>query len=236
MTKVIKFFPLIITLLLLNGCISSSDLPLMSKLGPSHQTQPAINTYYKTMPPAEGSLWSDSGNMLFTDKKARQVGDTVIIDIVENSSSNLNAGTTTSRATGIDAGISSFLGYMKQLEEANPGMDREKLISASYGSTFGGKGTSDRSGSITGSIAARVTAKLPNGNISVYGKRELKINSETQYMIISGIVRPEDIDSSNRVKSNYLANASIEYSGHGAIADKQKVGWLSRILSNIWPF
>jgi flagellar L-ring protein precursor FlgH len=64
----------------------------------------------------------------------------------------------------------------------------------------------------------------------------MKVNDETQYIIVSGIIRPEDIDSSNRIKSTYLADSRIEYSGRGVLADKQKAGWASRIIDNLWPF
>ena len=64
----------------------------------------------------------------------------------------------------------------------------------------------------------------------------MQVNNEAQYITVSGIVRPKDIDSDNRVKSTYLADARIEYSGRGVIADVQKVGWLTRALAVIWPF
>ena len=76
----------------------------------------------------------------------------------------------------------------------------------------------------------------PNGNLFIKGTREIKVNSETQYIILSGLIRPEDISPGNTILSSYIGNAKIEYSGDGSISDKQKPGWLTRIVDFIWPF
>jgi flagellar L-ring protein precursor FlgH len=109
-------------------------------------------------------------------------------------------------------------------------------VGADSTSTFSGEAKSDRSGQVTASIAARITEVLPNGTLSVFGRRAMKVNNEVQYITVSGIVRPQDISAANRVKSTYLADSSIEYYGKGALADKQNPGWGTRILENIWPW
>jgi flagellar L-ring protein precursor FlgH len=81
-----------------------------------------------------------------------------------------------------------------------------------------------------------VTKVLPNGNLMLYGRREMKVNNEVQYIVVSGIVRPQDIDPSNRVKSTFVADARIEYYGEGVLADKQRPGWGTRVLDQVWPF
>jgi flagellar L-ring protein FlgH len=193
--------------------------------------------------PAEGSLWSDTASNLVGDLRARQVGDTVTVDIVENTTSQLNANTTSSRQSSVDAGVDNLFGYMRALEATNPNLNRDnkgslgsKLISANMTNAFTGKGSSDRSSQVTASIGARVVQVLPNGNLVIIGKRETRVNQETQYIAVSGIVRPSDIDSDNRVQSTYLADAKIQYFGRGALADKQRPGWVSRVLDAIWPF
>lgn len=193
--------------------------------------------------PAEGSLWSETVTHLFVDPKARRVGDTVTVDIVENTSSKLDANTTASRESDIDAGVDHMLGYVRALEQKNANLNRDnagalasKLFKASMTNEFTGKGSSDRSGQVTASIGARVVEVLPNGNLVLLGRRETKVNKETQYIIVSGIVRSKDITADNRVQSTYLADARIEYYGQGALADKQQPGWLTRILDKTWPF
>lgn len=173
----------------------------------------------------------------FSDIKARMVGDTVIVDIVENTTSSLDANTETSKDTSIDAGVTDLFGAMTKLIRQHPDLDPSgKLIGASVANSFKGKGTSDRKGQVTATIAARVVEVFPNKNIAIWGKREMKVNNETQYITVSGIIRQGDIDSMNHVASTYLADARIEYSGMGVIADKQRVGWLTRIFDNVWPF
>lgn len=181
--------------------------------------------------------------MLYTDAKGRKVGDTVTIDIVEVTSSKMDANTTTGRASSIDAGAETALGYLRALEESNgrlgkdaDGTQTASLIRAATTNSFSGKGSSDRSGSITASIGARVVEVLPNGNLVLFGRREMKVNNEVQYITASGIVRPKDIDSDNRVKSTYIADAHIEYIGRGVIAQEQKPGWGMRLIEKVWPF
>ncbi|MCP4159596.1 MAG: flagellar basal body L-ring protein FlgH [Deltaproteobacteria bacterium] len=237
MKTILSKLILITMLVLLTSCSGNLNLDLPKPGGnQATKSQPSLNTYYRTMPAAEGSLWTDTGNMLFIDKKAKKVGDTIMVEIMENSTSSIGAGTNSNRASNSNAKTGALFGYMKKLKEKAPGIDPENLINQQYASDFAGKGSSNRSGSITASVAARIVSILPNGNIMIYGKRELKVNSETQIITISGIVRPSDIDSTNKVKSTYIADAKIEYSGFGTVGDNQKNGWFSRVISNVWPF
>ena len=227
---------LVIIVMNLPACQMLSNIS-GTKISPAIQTQPAVSPFNNIPMPAEGSLWTDSAKMLVTDSTAKYVGDTVIVDIIENTSSSLDANTKASRTTTMGVGVSDFMGVKRSIMASNPLFDvNNQLIGSSYSNTFDGKGENDRSGQLTASIAARVTEVYPNGNIHLYGKREMKVNTETQYITVTGIIRPEDIDSSNRVKSTFLADSSIEYSGRGVLADKQKAGWASRILDNLWPF
>ena len=199
---------------------------------------------YRPIAADEGSLWTDnSGSLYFVDTRARRVGDVITIDIVENTSSKMDANTKAGRTSSIDGSIDNSLGYMRALQEANRrlGLNLDAtasntLFKATLKNEFDGKGTSDRSGQVTASIGARVTEVLPNGNLVVFGKRKMKVNNETQIITVSGIIRPADIDTDNRIKSTYIADALIEYTGQGVIAEKQKPGWGSRVVDIIWPF
>ncbi len=199
---------------------------------------------YRPVVADEGSLWTDnSGSLYFVDTRARRVGDVITIDIVENTSSKMDANTKVGRTSSIAGSIDNSLGYMRALQEANrrlgldlDGTSSNTLFKAALKNEFDGKGTSDRSGQVTASIGARVTEVLPNGNLVVFGKRKMKVNNETQIITVSGIIRPADIDTDNRIKSTYIADALIEYTGRGVIAEKQKPGWGSRVVDIIWPF
>jgi flagellar L-ring protein precursor FlgH len=196
---------------------------------------------YQPITVAEGSLWSEARGLdLFPDKRARKTGDIVIVRIVEDPEAQLNANTSTSRSSGVSASQLKFLGYMQALAESNkrlaqnPGTD--DLISSALGMTFDGEGSSDRNGHIKAYVSATVEMVLPNGNLYIKGKREIRVNHETQYITLSGVIRPEDISPENEISSTYVADARIGYAGLGPIADKQKPGWLGRVVDHVWPF
>ena len=110
------------------------------------------------------------------------------------------------------------------------------MLDAQYKSDFKCAGTTSRKESMTAQMSARVVSVLPNGDLVIRGSREIKVNYEKQYMLLQGIVRPSDISADNTVLSSYIADARIEYIGKGVVSDKQRPGWLSRILDKIWPF
>ncbi len=227
----IKKVAIFLLLFIISGC-SLASRNAMKMVIPDSTTSDRAITYYDSLPPTEGSLWTDSGEMLFMDRRARRVGDTVIVDIVENTSSKMDANTNTSRASSLSADIPGLTGY-KNLYEA---LANDKLFESSLANKYDGKASSDRSGQITASIGSRVSEVLPNGNIVIYGRRDMKVNNENQTITVFGIIRPEDIGSDNHVKSTYLADAKIEYIGKGVLADKQKPGWGMRVVDKIWPF
>lgn len=233
-----KYFLLCIIIIFLTGCAAwptnTSQVPDIKRI------QEPQFPEYKSPRIEEGSLWSEvSGITLYLDRRARKVGDIVTVRIVEDPEATLNANTKTGRSSSIDAKL-KFLGYMKRLAEKNrtlaqdPGSD--DLIKASLGLSFDGTGSSDRDGHIKAYVSAVVVTVLQNGNLYINGKREIKVNNETEYIALSGIIRPEDISPSNEISSTYVADAKITYSGIGPVADKQKPGWLGRIIDHVWPF
>jgi len=193
-----------------------------------------------TIKRAPGSLWSESTSIdLYLDKKARKVGDILVVRIVEDPKASLNANTSASRSSGMSAKL-KMLGYMDALAAKNPRLAQnpgsDDLIAANLASDFEGSGSSARNGNITAYVSAVVVQVLPNGNLFINGKREINVNNETQYLVISGVIRPADISTTNEIASTYVANAQIYYSGVGAVADKQKPGWLGKVVDNVWPF
>jgi len=224
-------------MLLMTGCaalpVTPSDVAEMKQIKAPIYPEPVVENR------AEGSLWSSTGVDMYTDRKARQVGDIVVVRIVEDPQASLKANTNASRSSGINAKL-KFLGYMDALAVKNPRLAKnpgvDDLISSELGSEFKGTGTSDREGYIKAYVSAVVVKVFPNGNLFINGKREIKVNNEAQYIALSGIVRPEDITSTNEVSSTYVADARIYYSGVGAVSDKQKPGWMGKVVDNVWPF
>ena len=134
----------------------------------------------------------------------------------------MDVNTETSRKTAMDIGLPTInlLGNKKIF---GAGVGETKLLGTEFTNSMAGEATSDRAGQVTASIAARITEVLPNGNLSIFGRRAMKVNNEVQYITVSGVIRPQDISATNRVKSTYLADSRIEYYGKGALADKQQL-------------
>ncbi|HBT89969.1 flagellar basal body L-ring protein FlgH [Desulfobacter sp.] len=217
------------------GCMSGGGEPALSVVPQETIPAPAVQPEYTMAKPVEGSLWTAQNRFLLDDTKAAYVGDTVIVDIVENASSEMEVNSEGGRATNMSVGVPTLNAFGK-VTHLGGGSDGGNLIDTSFENSTKGEAASDRSGQVTASIAARVTEVMPNGNLSIFGRRAMKVDNEVQYIMVSGIVRPEDIDSDNRVESTSLADSRIEYYGRGALADKQKPGWGTRIIDNIWPW
>jgi flagellar L-ring protein precursor FlgH len=180
---------------------------------------------------SEGSLWTvdQSRTFFFQDTKASHVGDIVTVRIVENAKGSKDAQTKSGRSSTIGASTSAFLGI--------PNSTTQKLqADATFSDDFDGSGSTSRSGALTADITAVVTAVFPNGNLAIEGKREVLINSEKELISLAGVIRPEDIGPRNTILSTFIADAKIEYTGRGVLNDKQRPGWLIRILDWIWPF
>lgn len=211
----------------LGGCMMK---PSGTWKAPSAQLKPISPLPAQSMPISEGSLYSPQMSVnWYTDLKARNVGDIVTINIVESAKASKNASTKTSRNSEFGA---SWSGVLSKLS-GNWFGDEHK---ASFDNEFEGKGETTRSSQLNAYITAQVIQVLPNGNLVIQGSREVRVNNENQYINIQGIVRPEDISANNIVLSTFIAEARIELTGQGVIADKQRAGWFTRILDWIWPF
>lgn len=186
------------------------------------------------------SLWDDrsNGSSLFLDYKARQVGDLVVINIVENSSASNNNSTDTSKTSNHASSMTNILGLPTNLGITNflgKGNPLDPSLESDSSATFKGSGKKSKSDSLNATIAARIIDILPSGNLVIEGQREIIIDQEKQTIKISGIVRQKDIDADNTVLSTSVADAKISYSGKGILTDSNTPGWLSTLISWIWP-
>ncbi|MDY6986656.1 MAG: flagellar basal body L-ring protein FlgH [Thermodesulfobacteriota bacterium] len=186
----------------------------------------------------EASLWQENGPLseLFINAKARRVGDIVTIKVAESSKASNNADTTTGRKSSISAGLDNFFGLEKDHPSSDPFFNPFGEVKGDFESGFDGKGTTSRSGDLTAYITARVTEVLPNGNLRILGSKEVAVNNERQFITLSGIIRPRDISPNNVVLSTYISDASIAYSGMGIINERQRPGWMTRMMNTVWPF
>lgn len=219
--------------LILTGCMT----PQAQRPTPVDLEKEVISAHLRPAPKQEeGSLWSSGqGVLLYSDVKARGVGDIVTVKIVESSSASKNAETKTERASGVKAdwsGLFELISKGWSLHKTPIGASHQIDLS----NQFDGKGETTRTSTMNAFVTARVIHVLPNGNLVIRGTREIRLNSENQYISIQGIIRPEDISSNNLILSTYVAEAVIELNGYGAISDKQSPGWLARIIDWVWPF
>ncbi|MEN6332263.1 MAG: flagellar basal body L-ring protein FlgH [Smithella sp.] len=188
--------------------------------------------------PAAGSIWAgeSTNNLICSDKKARYVNDIVTIIISETAVGGNKASTNTSRDTNTSAAITALLGLDNKILAHNAYMDGEISVGGSSANSLKGAGDTTRSSTLSASISARVLKVFDNGNLLIEGRRQLTVNAEDQYLVITGIVRPEDITAINTVASQYIADARILYTGDGVINDKMRPGWLTRVVDWVWPF
>ena len=201
------------------------------------EPRPAIQVY-PTAPPSApasaGSAWRSDAplGMLFADQKARAVGDLLTVSIVETATASKEATTATKRASSVNAGIEKLPFGLEKVV----GKDPSKAIAGSVANNFDGSGKTERSGKVTATVTAVVTSVLPNGNLLIEGSREITLNNERELIVLSGVVRPKDISPGNIVLSTALGQAKVAYYGDGIISEKQRPGWLARIVDKVWPF
>ena len=191
--------------------------------------------------PKEGSLFDpDTDSSLVADFRARKVGDILTVKIEENLRGSKDVKTKTDKKSSVNVGLTGILGlkFTKEVSPHYPGqkVDATKAIGGMSDNKFDSQGQTSGDTKLTGTISVRVVKKLPGGNLFVRGSREITINNETQYMILTGIVRPADIDHNNEVSSTKIADARITYTGGGYLSEMQHPGWLGRVLGILAPF
>ncbi|MGA2450005.1 MAG: flagellar basal body L-ring protein FlgH [Polyangiaceae bacterium] len=185
--------------------------------------------------PARGSLFSEATPGYLEDTRAVRVGDTVVVHINENANAQDAANTTLSKNTTATTGVTAALGIVPALQRAYPDLNPAQLLAFASQAGFTGSGTTQRSGQLTGDIAVRVVREMPNGDLFVEGTKVVLINNEEYHLYISGLVRPTDIAQDNSIASTVIADAQIEFTGRGDVADQNRKGWLARLLDSLNP-
>jgi flagellar L-ring protein precursor FlgH len=186
--------------------------------------------------PSTGSLFSDAMPGYLEDTRAVRVGDAVVIHIDESPNAQGTATTALSRTSTGNSGATALLGLVPALQKAYPKLDPTNLFNFASNSAFNGSGNTARNGQLSGDIAVRVVREMPNGDMFLEGTKVLLINNEEYHLYLSGLVRPTDIAQDNSVLSSRLADAQIEFTGRGDVADQQRKGWLARVLEFVNPF
>jgi flagellar L-ring protein precursor FlgH len=201
--------------------------------------QPGYKPVQMPMPKPEAvsynanSLWRNGSRSFFKDQRAHQIGDLLTVTVNITDQANFANETQRSRTVTEDSGITAFLGSnLLTGKTALPG----RLLTADATANSDGKGSVQRQESLTTNIAAVVTQLLPNGNMVVEGKQEIRVNFEMRELIVAGIVRPEDIQSDNTIDSSKIAQARISYGGRGQITDVQQQRYGQQVMDVLLPF
>jgi flagellar L-ring protein precursor FlgH len=158
--------------------------------------------------------------------------------VVAESSTGKKIATTDSKADStIAANVQDFFGIPAAAAKLLPrGFNGDSIVKATTSREYKGDGATDRTGTLTASITVKVVAVDANGNLYVRGDKVISVNQEDQYIVLSGVVRPEDIASDNSVASNRLADARIDYYGRGSVGDKQRMPLVHTLFDYVWPF
>jgi flagellar L-ring protein precursor FlgH len=243
-------FPLALAVPLMSALLGScSALDRLKNVGEKPElsaienptAQPGYKPVQMPMPapqPASyspNSLWRNGSRAFFKDQRAMQIGDilTVTVKIADNAT--INNETQRSRSSKEDSGITDFIGS-KTIKNPATAILPGRLLTADGTSSTDNKGSVDRKEALLTNVAAVVTQVLPNGNLVIEGKQEIRVNFEIRELIVAGIVRPEDIQSDNTIDSTKIAQARIAYGGRGQITDVQQPRYGQQVMDIILPF
>lgn len=172
---------------------------------------------------------------MVADRRASRQGDILTVVVAEVANATSAQTKSANRESSLEDAIDQFI-----FSKAATGMLTHNgelpASSASGKSSFSGGGAINNSQSLTARAAVLVTDVLPNGNLVIEGARRVTFSGETQYVVLHGLVRPEDISSGNTVVSSNVADARVEFVSEGNLTDAQKRGWLSKLYEKLRPF
>jgi flagellar L-ring protein precursor FlgH len=178
--------------------------------------------------PSPDALWMAGLN---GDHRARRVNDLVTIQVVEFVSAQGSADSSLDKQSSASVAVGNFFG----VESKFPGwLDPASLASLGANTSFQGGGSTQRAGSLTAVLTARVVDVLPNGDLAIEGVREIDINGDRQILVVTGVARTRDIGPGNVIPSTAIGQMRIRYFGRGLIKDNLQPGWLVRVLNKIF--
>lgn len=188
-------------------------------------------------PLANNSLWRPGSRTFLRDQRAASVGDIVTVLVAIADEAELENRTIRARDNSESMGLPQILGLQSSYARLFPsGIDPSNLVSANSTSGVNGTGQVRRNETVTLRVAATVTQLLPNGNLVVAGRQQVRVNSELRDLTVGGVIRPQDIASDNTVRHDRLAEARIAYGGRGTISDVQRPRIGQELLDIILPF
>ena len=228
------------------GCSTFDKLALINSQPPmspieNPTTKPAYKPVQMPMPVPQpvtfnpNSLWRNGSRAFFKDQRAHQVGDILTVKVNINDTAQFQDQTQVTRTASQDNEITNFLGANRINNPAKavlPG----SIITADSNSQSNANGSINRTDQLVTNVAAVVVQLLPNGNLVIQGKQEIRLNSEMRELLVAGVVRPEDIDSDNSIDLPKIAEARVAYGGKGTLSNIQQPPWGQQALDLLLPF
>jgi flagellar L-ring protein FlgH len=248
--QMLRLAALLLAATSLSAC--GDTLTRLSKVGQAPEVSPVQNPAerqnYVTMPmptpvPVErgaNSLWRPGASAFLKDRRASQTGDIVTVVVNRTDTATFSNDTSRTRTNTNTANATTMLGYETTLWNRLPGPQAAVTPASllNLGSTLNNAATTDmaRSEAVNMQIAAVVTQVLPNGNLVIHGSQEIRVNFETRVVGVGGVIRPTDIQSTNQIAFERIAEARLSYGGRGQHTDVQQPRWGDQILDIIFPF
>lgn len=206
-------------------------------------TKPTYRTVSMPMPTPvalhhqANSLWRPGAKAFFKDQRAAMVGDILTVTVTIDEEADISNTTTRTRTNSEDLGLDQLLGYQGSLAKILPtAVNNADLVDLDSASSSVGNGEVARDEDIRFTIAAVVTQVLPNGNLVIEGRQEMRVNFEIRELIVAGVIRPEDINNDNTIPHTQIAEARISYGGRGQLTDVQQPRYGQQVLDILLPF
>lgn len=183
------------------------------------------------------SLWRIGAKAFFKDIRAKAVGDIITVQLNLSDSATLANKTERERDDSEATAVNNILGFETNFNKVFPdAVDPGNLLNFSNQHETTGDGDIARSESITLTFAATITQILPNGNLVVFGSQEIRVNKELRELMVTGVIRPEDIESDNTIAHTKIAEMRVAYGGRGTLSDLQAPRWGTQLWDILFPF
>jgi flagellar L-ring protein precursor FlgH len=245
-SSLLRIFAVVGSAAAVTGCSAIDRLKSVGEPPPLTQienpvAQPGYKPVQMPMPTPQpvtynpNSLWRNGSRAFFKDQRAHQVGDIMTVKVNITDKAKYENETQRTRSNKEDSGVTDFIGS-KLLKNPSTAILPGRILTADSSASSDGKGTVDRKETLTTNVATVVTQVLPNGNLVIEGRQEIRVNFEIRELIVAGIVRPEDIESDNTIDSTKIAQARIAYGGRGQLSDVQQPRYGQQVLDVLLPF
>ena len=183
------------------------------------------------------SLWRPGARAFFKDIRAKDIGDQLTIRMKVNDGAKWNNDTKRTRGDKMGMGVNSIFGFEGQITKLLPkAADNANLVALNSNSKTNGDGDINRKETVNLTFSAMVTQILPNGSLVIRGSQEVRVNYELRELVLTGVIRPQDIEADNSISHERIAEMRLAYGGRGSISDLQQPRWGSQLLDIILPF